>query len=201
MVGSIDPRCETSRGTHRPNPGRVVDWSSRRGNHLGQRSKPTAPTGRTYGCKRSDQTNKPLVPRGPSTYGSRIALADVRLSGTTVEFADSFFKQPKAFPRRDFARVAPSRVPLSDRGRRESRAPTAPVAPCAKTAKECTRFIQVQPGHPGFPRAMVLRLIRALPGEAPFLAPVAGGNSSRRSARVAAPGPHDFAVRCGVFVR
>ena len=38
MVGSIDPRCETVRGTHWPNKGRVVVWSSRRGNHLGQRS-------------------------------------------------------------------------------------------------------------------------------------------------------------------
>ena len=87
MVGSIDPRCETIRGTHWLTPGRVVVWSSRRGNHLGQRSKPTASTGRTYGCKRSDQTvKKPLVPRGPSTYGSRIALAGARLSGTTAIF-------------------------------------------------------------------------------------------------------------------
>src|SRR6266853_742033 len=39
MVGSIDPRCETVHGTHWPNEGRVVVWSSRRGNHLGQRSK------------------------------------------------------------------------------------------------------------------------------------------------------------------
>src|ERR1700739_1501168 len=58
MVGSIGPRCETIRGTHWPKPGRVVVWNSRRGNHLGQRDKPTASTGRTYGCKRSDQTVK-----------------------------------------------------------------------------------------------------------------------------------------------
>src|ERR1700731_1095716 len=58
MVGSIDPRCETVRGTHWPKKGRVVVWNSRRGNHLGQRSKVTASTGRTYGCKRSDQTLK-----------------------------------------------------------------------------------------------------------------------------------------------
>src|SRR5689334_2824572 len=42
---------------------------------------------------------------------------------------------------------------------------------------------------------MGLRLIRTLPGEAAFLAPVAGGTYRRRSARVAAPGPHDFTVR------
>ena len=38
MVGSIDPGCEQIRGTHWPNKGRVVDWNSCRGNHLGQRS-------------------------------------------------------------------------------------------------------------------------------------------------------------------
>src|SRR6266567_1332471 len=78
MVGSIDPRCETVRGTHWPKKGREVVWSSRRGNHLGQRPKATASTGRTYGCKRSDQTLKkllwhggrPHMARGPSTYGS-----------------------------------------------------------------------------------------------------------------------------------
>src|SRR5262245_31069133 len=69
-------------------------------------------------------------------------------------------------------------VPLEKRGRRESRAPTAPAAPCAKVEKECTRVRQVQPRHPGFPRAMVLRLIRDLPGEAAFFAPVAGGKSA-----------------------
>jgi hypothetical protein len=65
-----------------------------------------------------------------------------------------------------------------ERGRRESRAPTAPAVPCAKVVKESTRVEpQVQPRHPGFPRAMALRLIRTLPGEAAFLAPVAGGKS------------------------
>src|SRR5947209_7244851 len=58
MVGSIDPRCETIRGTHWPKTGRVVVGNSRRGSHLGQRSKVIASTGRTYGCKRSDQTSK-----------------------------------------------------------------------------------------------------------------------------------------------
>jgi hypothetical protein len=90
----------------------------------------------------------------------------------------------------------------ASRGRRESRALDAPAVPCAKSAQKSTRVkLQVQPRHPGFPRAMVLRLIRTLPGEAAFLAPVAGGNSRPRSARVAAPGPHDFAVRCRRFVR
>src|SRR6266496_5459003 len=64
MVGSIDPRCETVRGIHWPKKGREVVWSTRRGNHLGQRPKATASTGRTYGCKRSDQTLKKLLWHG-----------------------------------------------------------------------------------------------------------------------------------------
>src|SRR4029077_228543 len=97
-------------------------------------------------------------------------------------------------------------VPLSDRGRRESRAPTAPVDP-----------VRGAHGHP------VYRSTRARttgtaetsrlsprngftaytysPRGAAVLAPVAGGSSRRRSARVAAPGPHDFAVRCSDFAR
>ena len=35
--------------------GRPAVWNSRRGNHLGQRSRASAITGRTYGRKRSDQ--------------------------------------------------------------------------------------------------------------------------------------------------
>src|SRR5438128_8562935 len=35
--------------------------------------------------------------------------------------------------------------------------------------------LQVPPRHPGFPRAMALRLIRALPGERPFLPPLPAG--------------------------
>src|SRR6266404_2599428 len=57
MVGSIDPRCETLRGTHWPVKVAGVFGTRVAENHLGQRSA-TASTGRTYGCKRSDQTLK-----------------------------------------------------------------------------------------------------------------------------------------------
>ena len=50
--------------------------------------------------------------------------------------------------------------------------------------------------HSGFPRAMVLRFLRALPGERPFLSPLSCGiPPARIDARVAASGRHDFAVR------
>jgi hypothetical protein len=51
--------------------GRNVVWNPCRGNHLGQRSCASAPTGRTYGRKRSDQNAAQILARrGPSTYGS-----------------------------------------------------------------------------------------------------------------------------------
>src|SRR6267142_5571116 len=75
MVGSIDPRCETLRGTHWPVKVAVMFGTRVAENHLGQRST-TASTGRTYGCKRSDQTfKKTLAARGPSTYGQRSTTA------------------------------------------------------------------------------------------------------------------------------
>src|SRR5213078_2841783 len=47
---------------------------------------------------------------------------------------------------------------------------------------------------------MVLRLIRALPGERRFLSPLPRQHRPAWiDATVAAPGPHDFAVRCGRF--
>src|SRR5258708_32655878 len=78
MVGWIDPRCETIRGTHWPVKVAGVFGTRVAENHLGQRP-PTASTGRTYGCKRSDQTiKKTLVARGPSTYGSRLEAGSTR---------------------------------------------------------------------------------------------------------------------------
>src|ERR1041385_2309951 len=48
-----------------------------------------------------------------------------------------------------------------------------PMAACARIVVERTRARQVTPESPGIPRAMVLRLIRDLPGVPGFLAPVA----------------------------
>ena len=94
MVGSIDPRCETVRGIHWPKKGREVVWSSRRGNHLGQRPKATASTGRTYGCKRSDQTLKKLLWHGGRPHmgpGSRFAWPGRRgfCTGALTQFSNS----------------------------------------------------------------------------------------------------------------
>src|SRR3979490_1631332 len=77
MVGSIDPRCETIRGTHWPVEVAGVFGTRVAENHLGQRS--TNRTNRPdiwMQAIRSDH-QKTLAARGPSTYGSR------RFAGTT----------------------------------------------------------------------------------------------------------------------
>src|SRR6202011_5783074 len=61
--------------------GRWRVWSSRRGNHLGQRSKAAASTGRTYGCKRSDQTRKNSCGTGA------VHIWVPAFAGTTMDFA------------------------------------------------------------------------------------------------------------------
>ncbi len=83
-------------------------------------------------------------------------------------------------------------------GRRESRAPAAPVTHRVRGVAKWSAhgFDRYSQGHPGFPRAMALRLMSRSPRGTASFAPVAGGETlRRRSARVAAPGPHDFAVR------
>src|SRR5690606_25534855 len=72
--GSIDPGRETLRATQW-RTGRASVWNSRRGNHLGQRSCAIAPTGRTYGCKRTDPKIRPpdLKARGRPHMGCFVA--------------------------------------------------------------------------------------------------------------------------------
>src|SRR5262249_39844070 len=76
------------------------------------------------------------------------------------------------FPRRVFARGVAITLPLSERGRRKSRAPTAPAAPCAKNGNNAHGFDRYSRDIPAFPAQWFYGLFRALPGEAAFLAPV-----------------------------
>src|ERR1700674_4294181 len=73
MVGSIDPRCETLRGTHWPKKGRLVVWNSRRGSHLGQRSTDRINRPDIWMQAIRSDRQKTLVARGPSTYGSLLS--------------------------------------------------------------------------------------------------------------------------------
>ena len=105
--------------------------------------------------------------------------------------------------RHDFAispRNAPELLhelcPSRKRGRRECRVPVAPMAPCA--IKSTGVGTTGTPDQPGIPCTMVLRLIRALPGDHGLVATVASETREhhrRLSACFGAPEPHDFAVR------
>ena len=81
------------------------------------------------------------------------------------------------FSRRLFRPSLAVRPPSDDRGRGECRELAAPMA---RQRKKCWRQVpQVQPRHPGIPRAMVLRLLRVLPGAPGLLATVCDNASTR----------------------
>jgi hypothetical protein len=79
---------------------------------------------------------------------------------------------------------------LESRGRGECRALAAPMA---RLRKKCRRQEpQVQPRHPGIPRAMVGRLIRTLPGDRAVLPPSRTDHHHRRLA--SASGGQDHTI-------
>jgi hypothetical protein len=95
MVGSIDPRCETLRGTHWPKKGRVVVWNSRRGT-------PSCPAVQSDRINRPDiwmqairsDRQKTLVARGPSTYAGPWRISQVvlfKLFARTAERREGLF--------------------------------------------------------------------------------------------------------------
>ncbi len=93
----------------------------------------------------------------------------MRLAMTPAASSDPHVKQREleTYARRLAARCAPElcgNVALFEsRGRREGRELAAPMAP---VRMKCTgQEPQVRPRHPGLPCAMVLTLIRALPGD------------------------------------
>jgi hypothetical protein len=86
-------------------------------------------------------------------------------------------RQAVSFSRRESPELCKFVVPLNCRGCRESQAPTAPAVPCAKKcAKNAHGFsYRCSQDIPAFPARWCYDFLRALPGEAAFLAPVAGG--------------------------
>ena len=105
-----------------------------------------------------------------------------------------------AFPRLEFARVLHRSVPLQERGRRECRVFVAPAA--LRAVKKARKQVTAStPIHPAFPARWFTGLCRALPGEPGFVATVAlRVIATRLDPSVGGSGPHDFAVRKGVFV-
>ena len=110
-------------------------------------------------------------------------------------------EQALSFPRHGLPEVLQIRCSLFEKLREEGAGNAGctlhPRSRVPKCAKKTHTSIQVQRRHSGIPCAMVLRLIRALPGERRFLPPSSARHlAARLDATVAAPGPHDFAVRC-----
>ena len=136
----------------------------------------------------------PRRPEGNNSRSLRVLLSGQAPTGGA-------FTQALSFPRHDLSGFCELDVPLPNRGRRESQAPTAPAAPCAGSALgNAHGFDRYSRDIPAFP-AQWFTAYTCSPRGAAFLAPVADGTYRRRSARVAAPEPHDFAVRCKRFAR
>src|SRR5438552_15825739 len=144
MVGSIDPRCETLRGTHWPAKVAGVFGTRVAENHLGQRS-PAASTGRTYGCKRSDQTSKNSCGTGA------VHIWVPACAGTTTIVLAAHC-----------ARVLQSpSAPLIAQGKPGADCTCCLV--CQTHSNRRTRAYRFSRNSPAFPRAMVLRLTSCSP--------------------------------------
>jgi len=103
-------------------------------NHLGQRS-PTAPTGRTYGCKRSDQTIEKLLRHGGRPHmgpGSRFAWPGRRR--VRFNFQTAYPRHPEEHRESDASRRTTARAAHPSRLAQRCKC-TARLAPPATTAK------------------------------------------------------------------
>src|SRR5437762_1814791 len=89
---------------------------------------------------------------------------------------------------------------LENRGRRECRVRAAPAVSCAKNCTFGAHEHTGQRKHSDIPCAMALRLISSSPRWSGLVVTVIPEKlaSQELDASIAAPGPHDFAVRPGV---
>ena len=136
-------------------------------------------------------------------YGSRIALASARLSGTTsVGISLNFKQHGSALPQHDARGLMrePSenrgrRLRPSKRGRRECRMPEAPAASRAKMKQAHDRLHHRFAGttrhslHNGFNG-----FLRALPGDRLIATLASRKILAKLDAGIGASGPHGFAV-------
>ena len=109
-----------------------------------------------------------------------------------------------AISRRDFARAIINSSPHPRiRGRRECRVRAAPAVSCARNCTVGAHEHTGQRKHSDIPCAMALRLTSCSPRWSGLVVTVIPEKraSQELDASVAAPGPHDFAVRSCSFVR
>ena len=102
----------------------------------------------------------------------------------------------RASPRLNLARVAASSAALCiERAQGRPGADCARSTVCESNEREHTGLTGTAETSRPSPREG-FAAYTCSPRGAAFLAPVTDGSSHRLDARVAAPGPHDFAVRC-----
>ena len=102
--------------------------------------------------------------------------------------------------RHDLPEVFQIRCPSVNRGRRECRVRAAPAVSCAKNCAFGAHEHTGERKHSDIPCAMALRLTSCSPRWSGLVVTVTRGETCLHEldASIAAPGPHDLAVRLGV---
>src|SRR5437773_12482221 len=106
------------------------------------------------------------------------------------------WKHTCSFSQHDLPELCITVASLENRGRRECRVRAAPAVSCAKNCTVGAHEHTGQRKHSDIPCAMALRLTSCSPRWSGLVVTVTAQNiSTQLSASIAAPGPHDFAVR------
>ena len=136
----------------------------------------------------------------PCGYGSRIGARSARLSETTASLLIQFSNSHK--PSR--GAISPGLcnlvVPPGSEGAGKARRRLRPQHRVQWVDKDAHGFDRYSRDIPAFPAQWFTAYTRSPRGSG-LSCPRCRRETRQRSARVAAPGPHDFAVRCSVFVR
>jgi hypothetical protein len=110
-------------------------------------------------------------------------------------------KHTSSFSRHAFARGFANSLALPiNRGRGGAGVRAAPAVTCATAQETAHLHTGSAESTPTSPTQWFYGVLRALPGERPFLPPSSADTSRRLDARVAAPEPHDLTVRTASLV-
>src|SRR5204863_4378576 len=133
-----------------------------------------------------------------TSTASRSQASDVALMVATALRDDG--RHTLSFSRRDFGlSFAYSLAHLRREGAGKAGRRLRPQATVCNGRNNAHGFDRYSRDIPTFPAQWLYGLLRALPGERPLLSPLPRHHGAAWiDARVAAPGPHDFAVRCSV---
>ena len=181
MVGSIDPRCETIRGTHWPVKVAGLFGTRVAENHLGQRS--TNRTNRPdiwMQAIRSDLENSCGTGAVHIWVPDRVRLRslvrdDVELSlGAAIQFSNS--RHAFTIPRREAPGLCVDGRPRKEEGAGKTGCALHPRSRVQYRAfKKRTRAYRFSGDTPAFPAQWFDGLFRARPGDQDVLVTVAGG--------------------------